>query len=398
MMTSNRPPSPVFTLKPSERKPIRKIDSYVRKLSKVSRTCPFSACTMGTEVRRRRNICPSTCISTSQRLCKGQHRLHAPKRQSIPLTVSRFPRLRSGRRPYSSRLAQALRTAFRRTDEALLSDGRLQMESAKEESSGAAAAVAVLMVLAAPLLSHACTHTNAISSLSTHGGRRFRALRMLLSRYPGQEAGRRARRGLPRRALPAARRRHRRRRRRALRVRGAHGGSQVRLPLPARPPPAQNQFTTAHLPRARRRPDAHPRARPARAPAEKVAAGSNGPPLSVGQVLEHAGAGAGAAAGGLVGLRPAQLHPRGLAGLRCGTSPHARARTHARTHQITRTHTPTRTRGRAHAQAVDLLLLEGARERSCGCRAPPPPLHHHHHAYTHDAGTEGKSRVGAMKD
>ena len=144
-------------------------------------------------------------------------------------------------------------------------------------------------------------------------------------------------------------------------------------------PPRTSRALAAALPRARRRPDAHPRARPARAPAEKVAAGSNGPPLSVGQVLEHAGAGAGAAAGGLVGLRPAQLHPRGLAGLRCGTSPHARARTHARTHQITRTHTPTRTRGRAHAQAVDLLLLEGARERSCGCRAPPPPLHHHHH-------------------
>jgi serine/threonine protein phosphatase PrpC len=54
----------------------------------------------------------------------------------------------SGRRPYRGRLAQALRTAFRRTDEALLSYCRSKetANTCKEESSGAAAVVAILMV------------------------------------------------------------------------------------------------------------------------------------------------------------------------------------------------------------------------------------------------------------
>jgi serine/threonine protein phosphatase PrpC len=55
----------------------------------------------------------------------------------------------SGRRPYRGRLAQALRTAFRRTDEALLTICRSEEAAAndgREESSGAAAAVVVLLV------------------------------------------------------------------------------------------------------------------------------------------------------------------------------------------------------------------------------------------------------------
>lgn len=54
----------------------------------------------------------------------------------------------SGRRPYRGRLAQALRTAFRRTDEALLSHCRSKEtgNNGRDESSGAAAVVAILMV------------------------------------------------------------------------------------------------------------------------------------------------------------------------------------------------------------------------------------------------------------
>ena len=55
----------------------------------------------------------------------------------------------SGRRPYRGRLAQALRTAFRRTDEALLTICRSEeavSNDGREESSGAAAAVVVLLV------------------------------------------------------------------------------------------------------------------------------------------------------------------------------------------------------------------------------------------------------------
>jgi hypothetical protein len=55
----------------------------------------------------------------------------------------------SGRRPYRGRLAQALRTAFRRTDEALLTICRSEEAASndgREESSGAAAAVVVLLV------------------------------------------------------------------------------------------------------------------------------------------------------------------------------------------------------------------------------------------------------------
>mmetsp|Transcript_22276 Transcript_22276/g.60853 ORF Transcript_22276/g.60853 Transcript_22276/m.60853 type:complete len:327 (-) Transcript_22276:2-982(-) len=55
--------------------------------------------------------------------------------------------LKSGRKPYRNRLAQALRVAFRKTDQALLTKYREEEKMGKtfaEESSGAAAAVVVL--------------------------------------------------------------------------------------------------------------------------------------------------------------------------------------------------------------------------------------------------------------
>jgi hypothetical protein len=156
-MTLNLPPSllHVFT-NLAERGRFRRIGLCARNFSKIFLTFLSSGYMTGMVGRRLPTIFASICTSISPRLCEGCYCcstrwLQVQRCLRFPCGVPAYTFTTcSGRRPYRGRLAQALRTAFRRTDEALLTICRSEEEAAsndgREESSGAAAAVVVLLV------------------------------------------------------------------------------------------------------------------------------------------------------------------------------------------------------------------------------------------------------------
>ena len=151
-MTLNLPPSllHVFT-NLAERGRFRRIGLCARNFSKIFLTFLSSGYMTGMVGRRLPTIFASICTSISPRRCEGI--VPAPPSFASyncagPCNLKKFAAC-SGRRPYRGRLAQALRTAFRRTDEALLTICRREEATSndgREESSGAAAAVVVLLV------------------------------------------------------------------------------------------------------------------------------------------------------------------------------------------------------------------------------------------------------------